>query len=168
MHGANMATAVTERHGRVPLREQVEQVLERLSRRLVTHAPAAADSRNGGPASAELLAMQRNVRFLGQLTAAWASLPAEALPAVGAGFGSTVDVEDVEDGTRATYTLMAGPVIDIDADQVSLASPVGQALLGARPGDTVTVEAPLRRRRLRVHGVRTLQDRIREVMWAGP
>lgn len=162
MSSASTATTLRTGHSGIPLREQVEEALERLSRLLVAHVGEEAEMRNTRPSSAELLAVQRTVRFLGQLTAAWSSLPADALPATGAGFGSTVVVEDTDQGTRASYTLMAGPVIDIDEDQVSLNSPVGQALLGTLPGDVVTVDTPLRQRRLRVVSVRTLQDRIRE------
>jgi transcription elongation GreA/GreB family factor len=60
------------------------------------------------------------------------------------------------------FTLMAGSLLDIDAGQVSLASPIGQALLGSRTGDVISVQTPHRLRRLRVRQVRTLHDRIAE------
>lgn len=86
----------------------------------------------------------------------------ESLQDDGARFGSTVVVEDVDLGGRETYTLMTGELLDIDAGQVSLASPIGRALLGARPGAEVSVSTPQRQRRLRVLSVRTSpRDRVR-------
>jgi|GEM_PF-2612108 len=100
--------------------------------------------------------LQARVRLLGQLASGLAIAPAETLPAEGAGYGSSVAVEDVETGERTKYLLMIGALVDIDAGQVSLASPIGQALLGRSPGDIVTVELPLRERRLRILDVTTL------------
>lgn len=142
------------------LREQVEEALERISRLVVRPARGSGN----GHASE----LQDVVRFLGQVTAGWTNLPPEALPAQGAGFGSRVRVEDCADGTRTTYTLMAGPLLDIDDGQVSLASPLGQALLGASAGDVVAVETPQRRRTLRVVGVRTLRQLVDEEVLRKP
>jgi transcription elongation GreA/GreB family factor len=72
------------------------------------------------------------------------------LPEEGAGFGSRVRLLDLDSGARLDYTLMAGDAIDLDAGQISLASPVGQALLGRGEGDEVSVRTPLGARRLRV------------------
>ncbi|HSJ05368.1 MAG TPA: GreA/GreB family elongation factor [Longimicrobiales bacterium] len=143
------------------LRDEVADVLERLSRHVAAQAAWAARSSGFDP-SPRTPDIQEEVRFLGQVVAAWADVPADALPPRGAGFGSTVLVEDLDRGLRETFTLMAGPLLDIDAGQVSLASPVGHALLAAAPGDTVSVAAPQRLRRLRVLSVRSLHDRVAE------
>jgi transcription elongation factor GreA len=58
-----------------------------------------------------------------------------------AGLGSSVLVED-ELGATARYTLIGRRSIDSTRHEVTLASPVGRALKGARPGDTVGVELP--------------------------
>lgn len=101
-------------------------------------------------------------RFLEQVAAVMEEMPDEVLRSDGAGFGSEVVVED-DEGNREAYTLMTGSVIDIDLKQVSLASPIGQALLGTHAGDRVVVEAPSGDRHLRVVTVRTLEDRLREI-----
>ena len=146
--------------GMATLRAQLEQALERLSRTIVRHPPRMAE---GGEAElSEVAHAQRLARFLGQVAAGWTEAPEEALTSAGAGLGSTVLVEDRDGGDRVRYTLMNGPLLDIDDGQVSLASPMGQALLGARPGDQLTVETPQRTRRLHVLEVRTLEDLIRE------
>jgi transcription elongation factor GreA len=63
-----------------------------------------------------------------------------------AGLGSTVVVED-HDGRRAEYRLVGVRAIDAASNHITPGSPVGQALLGARVGDTVRVLPPSGRER---------------------
>jgi transcription elongation factor GreA len=65
------------------------------------------------------------------------------------GFGSRVEVED-DAGRRRSYTLVSETEAEPAAGRVSIASPVGQALEGAKPGDTVTVPTPRGDRALKV------------------
>jgi transcription elongation factor GreA len=65
------------------------------------------------------------------------------------GFGSRVDVED-DGGRRRTYTLVSETEAEPAQGRVSIASPVGRALEGARPGDTVRVPTPRGERALKV------------------
>ncbi|MGQ0562664.1 MAG: GreA/GreB family elongation factor, partial [Gemmatimonadota bacterium] len=51
-----------------------------------------------------------------------------------------------------------GSLVDIDAGQVSLASPIGQALLGREAGDVVTVHTPERERRFEIINVTTIRE----------
>jgi transcription elongation factor GreA len=72
----------------------------------------------------------------------------------GAGLGSTVRVVD-EKGRTTDYDLIGRRRQDSKRHDVTLASPVGKALWGARPGDVVQVELPAgRNRTLRVLDVR--------------
>jgi hypothetical protein len=146
------------------LREQVADALERLSRVLLEYSRETLplEGRSEALLPTEIVRAQDTVRFLGQVVAGWGELPEEAIPEAGAGFGSVVVVEDVDRAVRETYTLMTGALLDIDAGQVSLASPIGQALLGAEAGAVVTVQAPQRRRTLRVLSVCTLRDRLEQ------
>ena len=66
------------------------------------------------------------------------------------GFGSRVEVEDAASGRRQAYTLVSAPEADPTAGLVSIASPVGRALEGARAGATVSVPTPRGERRLKV------------------
>ena len=58
------------------------------------------------------------------------------------GFGSTVTIHDIDLDEDFTFTITAGDFIDLDAGQVSLASPIGQGLLGAEEGEEVTIKLP--------------------------
>jgi transcription elongation factor GreA len=64
----------------------------------------------------------------------------------GAGFGSTVRVSD-DDGRKSEYVLIGRRDEDSGRYEVTMASPVGKALWGSRPGDVVTVVLPTRRSR---------------------
>lgn len=58
-----------------------------------------------------------------------------------AAIGSDVVIEDVESGRQRAYRL-ASAYSATGSGAVSAASPMGQALLGARPDDVVEVELP--------------------------
>jgi transcription elongation factor GreA len=66
-----------------------------------------------------------------------ADAPASAAHAV---LGSVVSVES--DGVPAVFTLVGSAEADLAAGRLSVASPVGRALLGAAVGDDVVVETP--------------------------
>lgn len=125
-------------------------LMARLSDRMVSRDDAQPDDLDA--------TLQDRIRLLGQLASGLAIAPAELLPEVGAGYGSMVSVEEAESKSQSRYLLMVGSLVDIDAGQVSLASPIGQALLGRTIGETVTVELPQRELRLRVIEVVTLSS----------
>ena len=78
----------------------------------------------------------------------------DAAPGV-AVIDSTVLIEDLASGLRSRYRLGSahGPR---GADIISAGSPMGQALMGARPGAVVTVELPNgRSRTVRLMAVKT-------------
>jgi len=71
----------------------------------------------------------------------------------GAGVGSVVRVSD-RDGRTSEYELVAQPESGCRREKVALGSPVGRALLGARPGDYVRITPGNgRQRRVRVLAV---------------
>ena len=65
-------------------------------------------------------------------------------------FGSRVAVRDETSGREATYTIVGPTEANASSGALSSSSPVARALLGAHPGDTVTVVAPKGSRRLTV------------------
>jgi transcription elongation factor GreA len=64
-----------------------------------------------------------------------------------AGLGSTVRVAD-EAGEEMVFVLVGRRAADSTRREVSLASPVGKALIGVRPGDVAQVALPSGRARL--------------------
>jgi len=69
-----------------------------------------------------------------------------------AGLGSRVEVDD-DDGERDVFQLVDPCEANAVEGRISLASPVGRALLGHVVGDEVIVPLPVGERRLRVVGL---------------
>jgi transcription elongation factor GreA len=59
-----------------------------------------------------------------------------------AGLGSEVTVENLDGGEEIRYTLVIPELADGNRSFVSMASPVGKALMNRRVGDTVTITIP--------------------------
>lgn len=76
------------------------------------------------------------------------------------GFGSRVSVMDLDDETVEWYTLAFGDYLDFEKSEISMASPIGKALLGKSPGDEVDVPLPNGRLRYRVLSFETLHDAV--------
>jgi transcription elongation factor GreA len=66
------------------------------------------------------------------------------------GLGSRVTVLDLETNDTDTYVVVLAEMMDIDADHISLASPLGRALGGRKIGDEVTLRLPTATRSLRI------------------
>ncbi|MEX2530676.1 MAG: GreA/GreB family elongation factor [Gemmatimonadota bacterium] len=84
----------------------------------------------------------------------------KAMPADRVGFGSRVTVVDGASEMEMTFTLVAGDFMDLDGGQVSMASPIGQALKGAREGDEVRIQLPAGERVYSVKELVTLPQQI--------
>ena len=69
-----------------------------------------------------------------------------------ADIGSVVTVEE-EDGLTTTYTLVGSAEANPGLGRLSVASPVGRALVGAMAGDDVAIETPRGRVTYRVVGI---------------
>ena len=53
-----------------------------------------------------------------------------------------VTIEDLNKGRKLTYTLVSAEEADFKQNKISVASPVGKALLGKRVGEEVDVHVP--------------------------
>ena len=54
----------------------------------------------------------------------------------------SVDLEDLEDGTKFTYQIVGDDEADIAASKISISSPIARALISKEEGDVVAVQAP--------------------------
>jgi transcription elongation factor GreA len=85
------------------------------------------------------------------------------IPADRVGFGSRVTVVDMRTREEDTYSLVFGDFIDIDSidsGQVSVASALGQALMGKKKGETVTLTLPRGERKLKIKALTTLTQMV--------
>ena len=85
----------------------------------------------------------------------------EEMPRDRVGFGSQVEIRDVAMDEVSHFTIVAGDFMDLDGGQVSMASPIGRGLMGARKGEVVTIELPVGERRFKVLDLVTLPDQLR-------
>jgi transcription elongation factor GreA len=76
------------------------------------------------------------------------------------GFGSIVTILDMDLGENFTFTITAGDFIDLDAGQVSLASPIGRGLLGAGEREEVTINLPAGDRQYKILNLSTLPQQM--------
>ena len=146
------------------LRQRLNRELDTLVHALTVRIPMQLGDGRGAAEYELALEEQRQIRgriqLLQKIISALAGIGPEALPPEGAGFGSEVQIRELNTGTTLTYTLMAGDAIDLDAGEISLASPVGQALLGHEAGDEVEVGTPVGRRRFRIISVTPWRDAL--------
>jgi len=64
------------------------------------------------------------------------------IPADRVGLGSEVTVENLDTGETVSYTLVIPEVAEGKKNFISIAAPVGKALLNRKVGDAVTVNIP--------------------------
>ncbi len=64
------------------------------------------------------------------------------LPKDRAVFGSRVVLENIDTGEDVEYQLVGPDESDIEQGRISIASPLGKAILGKRPGDELAVQVP--------------------------
>lgn len=70
----------------------------------------------------------------------------EKLPKDRAVFASRVLLENVDTGEDVEYMLVGPEESDIDKGLISIASPLGKAIVGRKPGDEISLQAPGGRR----------------------
>jgi transcription elongation factor GreA len=70
-----------------------------------------------------------------------------------AGVGSNVVLSNMASGTKLSYLLVSSAESRPTAGRLSVASPVGQAIVGHRAGDEIEVQAPSGRVRFRIDSV---------------
>jgi transcription elongation factor GreA len=64
--------------------------------------------------------------------------------------GAVVKVRDLDSGREAEHTIVSAAESDPASGRLSIDSPLGRALTGARVGDEVTFDAPRGQRRLEI------------------
>lgn len=69
-------------------------------------------------------------------------------------FGATVDLEDLEDGTKLTYQIVGDDEADIAVNKISISSPIARALISKEEGDVVKVQAPGGNREVEILAIR--------------
>jgi transcription elongation factor GreA len=104
--------------------------------------------------------VQARLNHLSQRMQEISNIDVKAMPADRVGFGSTVKVMDFHLQEEVTFTIVTGDFMDLDRGHISMASPIGRGLMGAREDEEVTVELPVGPRKFRIVELRTLSQQL--------
>lgn len=154
------------------IKTKISEELERLGHELSVTLPIAirkavelGDLRENAEYHAALERQQFVQARIGHLTQRMQELSqidVATIPSDRVGFGSKLRVRNVETGDEFDYTIVAGDYMDIDAGHISMASPIGRGLLGARVDDEVVIQLPAGERTFRILELVTLHEQIGE------
>jgi transcription elongation factor GreA len=106
--------------------------------------------------------VQARLGHLRQRLSKLSQIDPSQIPTDKIGLGSRVVVEDERTGTREAYQLVFGESLDFDNGQVSMASPIGRALLGKAVGDVAVLKLPTMLRRLKIIELQTIHETVTE------
>ena len=150
------------------LKARLSAEAERLQHELNVTLPAEirkavehGDLRENSEYKAALERQQFVRARLGQLRERLSRLAAidlNQIPSDKVGLGSSVVVEDQKTMVRETYTLIFGDNFEFDDRQVSMASPIGRALLGKSIGEIAYLKLPTMTRQLKLLELKTIHD----------
>jgi transcription elongation factor GreA len=154
------------------LKQKLDDEIERLTHELQVTLPRAiqkavehGDLRENAEYKSALEQQQFVQARLNQLTkrrGELSNIDVSDIPTDRVGFGSRVTVLDLRSKARETYTLVFGDYIDVDTGQISMASPLGQTLLGKSVGEEVALRLPRGERRLRIEELTTLPEMVNQ------
>lgn len=152
------------------IREKIESEIERLTHELNVELPQKiktamehGDLRENAEyksAKDRQEFVQARLNHLTRRVSELSKIDVDDMPYDKVGFGSRVKIHDLEMDETFTFTITAGDFIDLDAGQVSLASPIGQGLLNAGVDQEVTIELPVGERRYKVLELTTLPQQV--------
>jgi transcription elongation factor GreA len=152
------------------LKNRLGEEIERLTHELSVTLPKAiqkavehGDLRENSEYKSALERQQFVQARLNHLTRRYGELSKidlSEVPTDRVGFGSRVTVVDLRTREEETYTLVFGDYIDLDSGQISVASPLGQTLMGKKPGDQVSLQLPRGERKLKIKALSTLSEQV--------
>lgn len=146
------------------LGEEVEKLQHELNVVLpneIRKAVELGDLRENSEYKAALERQQFVQARLGQLRqrlSKLSSIDTAQIPPDKAGLGSRVVVQDEKTKEKEVYHLVFGDALEFEEGHVTMASPIGRALLGKGVGDEIVLRLPAMTRRLKVVELQTIHD----------
>ena len=154
------------------IRQKLTQEVEQLNHELNVILPEAlrkalqqGDLRENGDYHAALERQQfvhARLSHLRSRLSKLSQIDLSKIPRDKIGLGSRVEVQDPATKQREAYELVIPDAMDMDAGHISVASPLGRALLDHKAGETVTVHLPSATRTLKILKVVTLHQQVVE------
>jgi transcription elongation factor GreA len=102
--------------------------------------------------------VQARLGQLHQRLSKLAQIDVSQIPQDKVGLGSRVVVEDQQTRATETFSLVFGDSIEFEDGHVSMASPIGRALVGKGVGDVVILKLPAITRRLKILELFTIHE----------
>jgi transcription elongation factor GreA len=102
--------------------------------------------------------VRARLEMLRQRLSKLSSIDIAQIPSDKVGLGSRVVVECQDTTARETYFLVFTDAENFDEGHVTLASPIGKALMGKAVGDNVLLKLPAKTRKLRILELRTIHE----------
>jgi transcription elongation factor GreA len=102
--------------------------------------------------------VQARLGQLRQRLSKLSSIDPAQIPTDRVGLGSKVVVEDQKSRAKETYSLVFGDALEFEEGQVTMASPIGRALLGKAVGEVAHLKLPTMMRQLKVIELYTIHD----------
>ncbi len=102
--------------------------------------------------------VRARIDYLGRRMSQLNDIDVEHVATDRVGFGSEVKVRDLEDDEIEVFKVTLGENLDFDKNEISMDSPLGQALLGKYVGDTATAALPGGEREFEVLELATIHD----------
>ncbi len=154
----------------LPVVKRLRKEMENLKRELTVDLPRELErARAHGDLSENAewaMAKQRQEFLRARLSnyevriAELARINLDSVPRDTVGLGSKVEIEDLDEGTRSEYEIVVPEEVDASLNRISLASPLGKAMIGRGEGDDVEVQTPKGKRCYMVTRLLTIHDLI--------
>ncbi|HLH77762.1 MAG TPA: GreA/GreB family elongation factor [Candidatus Binataceae bacterium] len=151
----------------LPVIKRLRKEMENLKRELTIDLPKELErARAHGDLSENAeyaMAKQRQEFLRARLSnyelrvAELARINLESVPRDTVGLGSKVEIED-EEGARTEYEIVVPEEVDATLNRISLASPLGKAMIGRGEGDDFEVQTPKGKRAYSVVRLHTIHD----------
>jgi transcription elongation factor GreA len=136
------------REGYEALKKEVERIT-RIERPRNIRAIEEARSHGDITENAEFEAAKERQAFiegrlneLGYKLANADIIDADTLPKDRVVFASSVVLENIDTGESVEYQLVGPDESNVEKGRISITSPLGRAVVGKKPGDEITLEAP--------------------------
>src|SRR5919197_4477219 len=131
------------------LRHELNVTLPQEIRKAVEHGDLRENSEYKAALERQQF-VQARLGHLRQRLSKLSTIDVAQIPSDRVGLGSRVVVEDQRTGARETYHLVFGDAVEFDEGHVTMASPIGRALVGRGIGDLVTLKLPTMTRQLKI------------------
>ena len=141
---------------KLKLNEEVEKLRYELNVTLpaeIRRAVEMGDLRENSEYKAALERQRLVQARLGQLGARLAKLSTIDITQIApnaVGLGSKVVVVDQESKEQETYHFVFGDALELEDHHVTMASPIGRAMLGKKKGEVVLLKLPARTRKMKI------------------